>query len=86
VDLETRVAKVESDVSHLRTDVGEIKTDLRTRFDKVDTRIDQLGSKLETKIDKVTELVWRAQIWALLLYIALAASMFGAMARGFGWI
>jgi hypothetical protein len=31
-------------------------------------------------------MVWRAQLWALLLYIALAGSMLGAMARGFGWI
>ena len=27
-----------------------------------------------------------AKLWALLLYIALAAGLFGTMARGFGWI
>jgi chaperonin cofactor prefoldin len=86
VELETRVAKLESDVSHLRADVSEIKADLRTRFDRIDTRIDQLESKVDTKIDTLTNMVWRAQIWALLLYIALAAGMFGTMARGFGWI
>jgi hypothetical protein len=69
------MARLESDVAHLRTDVGDIKADLRTRFDRVDTRIDML-----------TQTVWRAQIWALLLYIALAAGMFGTMARGFGWL
>ena len=27
-----------------------------------------------------------AKVWALLLYVALAAGMLGTMARGFGWI
>jgi len=27
-----------------------------------------------------------AKVWPLLLYFALAASMLGTMARGFGWI
>lgn len=27
-----------------------------------------------------------AKIWALVLYIALAAGIFGTMARGFGWL
>jgi len=70
----------------MRADVSDIKADLRTRFDRVDTRIDRLESKFDTRIDALTQAVWRAQIWALLLYIALAAGMFGTMARGFGWI
>jgi hypothetical protein len=41
---------------------------------------------LDTLIDALTHSVWRAQIWALLLYIAFAAGVFGAMARGFRWI
>jgi hypothetical protein len=52
----------------------------------VDTRIDRLESKLDTKIDALTQTVFRAQIWALLLYIALAVGILGAMARGFGWL
>ena len=75
MELEARIARLESDVAHLRTDVSDIKADLRTRFDRVDSRMDGL-----------TESIWRAQIWALLLYIALAAGVFGTMARGFGWI
>jgi outer membrane murein-binding lipoprotein Lpp len=82
VELETRIARLESDVAHVRTDVGDIKADLRTRFDRVDTRID----RLDTKIDALTRDISRAQIWALLLYIGLAAGMSGAMGRGFGWI
>ena len=84
--MEARIARIESDVGHLRTEVSDIKADLRTRFDRVDTRIDRLESKLDTKIDALTQTVFRAQIWALLLYIALAAGILGAMARGFGWL
>jgi hypothetical protein len=82
VELEARIARLESDVAHVRTEVSDIKSDLRVRFDRVDTRIDRLDSKL----DALTHAVFRAQISALLLYIALAAGMFGTMARGFGWI
>jgi hypothetical protein len=82
LEIEARIARLESDVARVRTDVGDIKADLRTRFDRVDTRID----RLESKFDALANVVWRAQIWALLLYIALAAGMFGTMARGFGWI
>jgi hypothetical protein len=28
----------------------------------------------------------RAAIWAVMLYVALAAVMLGTMARGFGWL
>jgi hypothetical protein len=66
---------LESDVAHVRTDVGDIKADLRTRFDRVDTSMDAL-----------VQTVWRAQISALLLYIALAAGLLGTLARGFGWL
>ena len=84
--MEARIARIESDVGHLRTDVSDIKADLRIRFDRVDTRIDRLESKLDTKIDALTQTELRAQIWALLLYVALAAGILGAMARGFGWL
>ena len=73
--MEARIARLESDVAHLRADVADIKTDLRSLRDKVDT-----------KLDALTQAISRAQIWALMLYIALAAGMFGTLARGFGWI
>jgi hypothetical protein len=73
--MEARIARLESDVAHLRTDVADIKTDLRSLRDGMDV-----------KFDALTHTISRAQIWALMLYIALAAGMFGTMARGFGWI
>ena len=73
--VEARIARLESDVSHLRADVADIKTDLRSLRDKTDA-----------KLDALTHAISRAQMWALMLYIALAAGVFGTMARGFGWI
>jgi hypothetical protein len=69
--MEARLARLESDVAHLRSDVADIKTDLRALRDKFDALKDSVA---ETKI------------WALMLYIALAAGVFGTMARSFGWI
>ena len=86
MEIDARIARLESDVAHLRSDVSDIKTDLRARFDRVDTRIDRLESKLDTKLGALTQAISRSQIWALMLYLALAAGMFGTMARGFGWI
>ena len=69
--MEARMARLESDVAHLRSDVVEMKTDLRSLRDKVDALKDAFAE---------------AKVWALLLYIALAAGVFGTMARAFGWI
>ena len=69
--MEARIARLESDVAHLRTDVADIKLDVRS---------------LRDKLDAVRDSIAKAQLWALLLYIALAAGVFSTMARGFGWI
>lgn len=69
--MEARIARLESDVAHLRTDVADIKLDVRS---------------LRDKLDAVRDSIAKAQLSALLLYIALAAGVFSTMARGFGWI
>jgi hypothetical protein len=69
--MEARIAHLESDVSHLRTDVADIKIDVRSLRDKIDVLTDSLAS---------------AKVWALLLYVALAATLLATMARGFGWL
>jgi predicted nucleic acid-binding Zn-ribbon protein len=73
--VEARIARLESDVGHLRTDVADIKVDLRALRDKMDNSFERLDSKIDSKSN-----------WALGLYLALAVGMFGAMARGFGWL
>ena len=95
--MEARIARLESDVAHLRSDVGDIKVDVRAVRDKMDgmntklsERIDGVGAQLNAKIDslgaQLNAKIDGAKIWALALYIALAAAMFGTMARGFQWI
>jgi hypothetical protein len=69
--MEPRIAKLQSDVGHIQSDIAEIKGDVKT---------------IRDKIDDVKESISSAKIWALLLYIALAAVLLGVMARGFKWI
>jgi hypothetical protein len=69
--MEARIAHLESDVAHLRTDVADIKIDLRSLRDKIDGLTDSLAS---------------TKVWALLLYVALAATLLATMASGFGWL
>ena len=80
--MEARIARLESDVGHLRGDVGEIKVDVRALRDK----LDDMGTQLNAKIENVKDSIATAKIWALTLYIALAAVNLGTLARGFGWI
>jgi hypothetical protein len=82
MEIDARIALLESEVAHVRSDVSDIKTDLRARFDRVDTRLD----RVDTRIDALIQSVSRAQVWALMLYIALAGAILGVMARGFGWL
>src|SRR5262245_50277758 len=69
--METRLATLESDVKHIQADITEIKGDIR---------------RLDSKIDRQSEMLASAKIWALLLYFAQSAALLGVMAHGFGWI
>ena len=80
--MEARIARIESDVAHLRTDVADIKVDVRSLRDKMDAKFDAVNARF----DKLHESLASAKVWALALYIALAAANFGALARGFGWL
>jgi hypothetical protein len=91
--MEARIARLESDVSHLRADVAEIKLDLRSFRDKHDQQVDQVNARIESvradltaKYDNLKDTIASAKVWALTLYIALAAVNLGTLARGFGWL
>jgi hypothetical protein len=93
VPLEARVARIESDVAHLCTDVADIKIDvrgLRERIDvldgKFDAKLSSLDAKYDAKFEKLTDSLVSARNWAILLYLGLAAAVFGTMARAFQWI
>ncbi len=82
VEMDVQIARLEADVAHVRTDVAEIKTDVRGLRARMDERID----RLEAKFDRLNDGISTAKISGLLLYFALAGTMLGVMARGFGWI
>lgn len=98
--MEARIARLESDVSHLCSDAGEIKLDVRALRDKLDgvslhltNRIDAAAAQLNeradrqnSKIDALVNDLAKSKVWAVMLYMSLAALNFGALARGFGWI
>ena len=69
--MEARIAKLESDVEYIKRDIGDLKTDVR------ELRGDVTGIRTE---------LHSAKIWALILYIALAGSLFGVLAKGFQWL
>jgi hypothetical protein len=48
--------------------------------------MDGAVSELNKKLDGLRDSVASTRVWALLLYIALAAVNLGTLARGLGWI
>ena len=84
--MEARIARLESDVAHIRTDLADVKADVRSMRDKLDAKIDAKFDGLTAWIDRLSDSLAAAKVWALLLYIALAAGLFGTLARGFGWL
>jgi len=91
--MEARIAHLESDVTHILSDVTDIKADVRGLRDRMDAghtklseRVDTVASQLNGKIDGLRDSIAAAKIWALFLYIALAAVNLGTLARGLGWI
>lgn len=91
--MEARIARLEATVGHIQSDVSEIKTDVRRLGDKIDDanrslndKIDDVNRSLGCKIDSVKDSLASAKVWALLLYIAQTATLFGVMAHGFGWL
>jgi outer membrane murein-binding lipoprotein Lpp len=91
--MEARMARLEADVAHLRSDVARVEEDVRSLRDRMEAKFDAVTAALAGLKDSIagtkSELsaaIGSAKIWAVMLYLALAAGMFGTMARGFGWI
>ena len=80
-DMEARIARLEADVVHIRSDIAEMKGDIRTLRESIES----LDLRLSAKIDALKDELHSAKLWALLLYVALAAGMYATMARAFGW-
>lgn len=87
--VEERVARLEANVQHIQSDVSEIKTDLREmrqEFRQDILRLDDKVGRVDDKIDGVASSLASAKLWALGLYVALAAALLGTMATGFLWL
>jgi hypothetical protein len=69
--MEVKVARLEADVGNIKTNIADIKIDVRSIRDKVDDVKDSIAS---------------AKVWALVLYIGLAATLLYVMAHGFKWL
>jgi peptidoglycan hydrolase CwlO-like protein len=76
---------------------GTLNQKIDQTFGTLDQKIDrtrgELDQKLESLKDSQSELrlsmersFARITLWGLTLYVALAASLLGVMAKGFGWI
>lgn len=65
--------------------LGEVKADVRRLDDKLDGLRDKIDA-LRDNIDAVKDSIAAAKIWALMLYITLAAGMLATLARAFQWV
>lgn len=62
---------------------------LEIRATHTDATLTRLETKLDRVIDKLDALkdsLFKAKVWAVLLYVALAATLLGVIAKGFHWI
>jgi putative Mn2+ efflux pump MntP len=84
------VGDIKVDIRALRDKVDGVGTQLNAKIDtavtRLDTKIDAVATNIDAKFVGVNQSIASAKAWALTLYSALAAGMFGTMARGFGWI
>ena len=53
---------------------------------KFDGKFDALDKKFDGKFDSLINKLHSATIWAILLYVALAGTLLGVLAKGFKWI
>lgn len=98
--VESRIARIESDVQHIKVDTADLRVELRRTNDRIDVtnkRIEEVRDSLTTKMEVVREdLTGRIDglkdklhsltLWALLLYFTLAGGLLMIIARAFKWI
>jgi chromosome segregation ATPase len=56
--IESRFARIESDIQHIRADVADVRVELRRTNDRIDvlaTKVDNNHGELNKKIDDVNE-------------------------------
>jgi chromosome segregation ATPase len=63
-----------------------LETRWDARFERLEAKSDEKFAKIDDRFDKMDARLTRIIWWALGLYIALAATLLGVMARGFHWL
>ena len=81
------ISETKVDIRELRADVKSMDVRLSDKISEVDkrlcARIEEVDRRLSAKIDELIRSLHSAKVWALILYIGLAATLLGAMARGY---
>ena len=98
--LESDVAHLRTDVADIKVDVRSLRDKMDATAERIDAKFDAFRDSIDSVKESVSALeisvgnsisslkdsIGAATNRAFVLYIALAAAMFGTMARGFGWI
>jgi chromosome segregation ATPase len=83
-------AKIDQVRGELRAKIDRVNAELGAKIDDVwkelDAKIESVAARLDARIGRLQEAFNAAMMWAILLYVALAAGMYATMARGFGWL
>ena len=64
----------------------ELDSKIDSKTAELSSKIDSKTAELNDKIDALKDSLASAKVWALVLYIALAGSLYATLARGFGWL
>jgi uncharacterized coiled-coil protein SlyX len=95
--LESDVAHLRTDVADIKVDIRSLRDKMDTGYTKLsekiegveqrlDAKIGGVEQRLDVKLEKLAGSLTSMARWGVALYVALAATTFGTMARGFGWI
>jgi uncharacterized coiled-coil protein SlyX len=98
--LESDIAHLRTDVADVKVDVRTLRDKIDALGERFDSKLDAMTQRFEalkdmlaatrqdvaTMKERIAAEIATAKVWALVLYFALAAGMFGTMARGFGWL
>jgi hypothetical protein len=85
--------RTDSTANRLDHKFDKVASDMDAKFHRLDNRIEKFGSEIDVqfhrvddKMDRLAQSLAKTQVWAVLLYVAMAGGMLGTMARGFGWM
>ena len=89
VEVEERLARLETSVEHIQSDVSELKGDIR----RLDSKLERLNDKVDGVKDSVAALALSTEkgfskmaLWAMTLFVSLGAGLLSVIARSFHWL